>query len=90
VKQIVIHGVHDTVVPLEFGAKYREVASARGDDVVLLPLERAAHFEVIAPGSVAWAVVRDSAHLLLAPATRRPAAERANSISPRGSAPPAA
>ena len=68
VKQIVINGVHDLVVPLEFGAKYRDVATGHGDDVVLLPLEHAAHFEVIAPGSVAWPVVRDSAHSLLPPA----------------------
>jgi acetyl esterase/lipase len=52
VKQVLITGVQDKVVPPELGKKYEE--KAKGDDVRFIAVESAAHFEVIAPGSIAW------------------------------------
>ena len=60
VRQIVVTGAHDPIVPPTFGQTYQEAARAHGDDVTALVVPDAAHFEVIAPGSKAWPVVRDA------------------------------
>ena len=58
VKQVLITGVQDKVVPPELGKKYEE--KAKGDDVRFIAVENAAHFEVIAPGSIAWPKVEEA------------------------------
>lgn len=45
---------------LQFGKKYEEEAKKKGDDVSFLAVENASHFEVIAPGSVAWPIVEEA------------------------------
>ena len=65
VKQILIIGAQDKAVPPESGKKYEEDARKKGDDVRLIVIEKASHFEVIAPGSVAWPKVEESALSLL-------------------------
>jgi acetyl esterase/lipase len=65
VRQIVITGAHDRLVPPALGGTYEETARAHGDDVTALVVPDAAHFEVIAPGSKAWPVVRDAALSIL-------------------------
>jgi acetyl esterase/lipase len=60
VRQVVITGEHDRIVPAALGRTYEETARAYGDDVTALVVPDAAHFEVIAPGSTAWPVVRDA------------------------------
>jgi acetyl esterase/lipase len=57
VRQVVITGAHDRIVPAALGRTYEETARAHGDDVTALVVPDAAHFEVIAPGSTAWPVV---------------------------------
>jgi len=59
VKQVLITGAQDTVVPPLFGKKYEEEAKKEGDDVSFRAVEKASHFEVIAPGSVAWPMVEE-------------------------------
>jgi acetyl esterase/lipase len=60
VRQVVITGAHDRIVPAALGRTYEETARAHGDDVTALVVPDAAHFEVIAPGSTAWPVVRNA------------------------------
>jgi acetyl esterase/lipase len=54
VKQVLITGTQDKVVPPWLGQQYEEKAKKAGDDVSFVAVDNASHFEVIAPGSVAW------------------------------------
>jgi acetyl esterase/lipase len=57
VRQILITGTDDPIVPPALGAAYAQAALAAGDRVETIVVPAAAHFEVIAPGSVAWPAV---------------------------------
>lgn len=57
VKQVLIAGARDTIVPPEHLRAYASAAEARRDDVQLIVLDTSAHFELIAPGSSAWPTV---------------------------------
>lgn len=65
VKQILITGAQDSVVPSEFGEQYTQEAKERGDEVTFIVIENASHFEVIAPSSVAWPKVEAAVLSLL-------------------------
>jgi acetyl esterase/lipase len=65
VKQIIVHGEIDKTVPLSMATEYAEAAKKRGDEVKLVVIEKAAHFEVVDPKSFAWARVRDEMLALL-------------------------
>lgn len=67
VPQVVINGLQDKIVPFHYTAAYREAAVAAGDRVDFVGVENAAHFEPIAPGSVAWPHVRAAVRQLLGP-----------------------
>jgi len=59
VPQWLINGVLDDIVPPSFVEPYARAAVAAGDDARLKLIPHAGHFEVIAPGSIAWpAVIR--------------------------------
>lgn len=49
VKQILIHGVFDGIVPPAIGLRYQTQAKGKGESVELVTLENAGHFELIAP-----------------------------------------
>jgi dipeptidyl aminopeptidase/acylaminoacyl peptidase len=53
-RQILINGVEDPIVPLTHVLPYVEQGRAKGDPVKLVKVKNAGHFEMIAPGSVAW------------------------------------
>jgi hypothetical protein len=53
-------GAQDNVVPPWFGQQYAEEAKKVGDDVSFVVVDNASHFEVIAPGSVAWPQVEQA------------------------------
>lgn len=55
VPQLLLHGVDDRNVPLSHARAYAELARRRGDEVRLVVIPDAAHFELIAPRSKAWA-----------------------------------
>jgi len=57
VPQLLAHAVDDEVVPVSQTTHYAETARAAGDDVTVLQLEGGGHFELIDPGSPAWAAV---------------------------------
>lgn len=54
VPQVLIHGTDDANVPYEISRHYVEVATLRGDNVRLLTLPGAGHFEVVDPASAEW------------------------------------
>ena len=57
VKQVLIIGAQDTIVRPEHNRTFAETARKNGDDVQLVVLEGAAHFDVIAPNSAAWPTI---------------------------------
>jgi pimeloyl-ACP methyl ester carboxylesterase len=60
VRQVLITGADDPIVPPGHGSHYARAARASGDQVDEVIIEHAAHFEVIAPGSVAWGAVQEA------------------------------
>jgi acetyl esterase/lipase len=63
VRQIIVHGDRDELVPCSMSADYVAAAAARGDRAELREIAGAGHFELIDPASAAWpavvAAVRD-------------------------------
>ena len=72
VKQVLIVGAQDKTVPPEVVKKYGEDARNKGDDIELTIVENASHFELIAPGSIAWRKVEEAVLLMLKPGKRTP------------------
>ncbi len=54
VRQRLIHGERDDIVPIEIARRHVDAARKQGDDARLVALEDAGHFEVIDPGSSVW------------------------------------
>jgi len=65
VKQIIVHGEVDKTVPLSMATEYAGAAKTKGDDVKLVVIEKAAHFEVVDPKSFAWPAVQEAILSLL-------------------------
>ncbi len=65
IPQRLLNGGRDRVVPLKTGQDYEAAARKAGDDVKLIALEDAGHFEFIAPISSAWPVIEETVLLLL-------------------------
>jgi acetyl esterase/lipase len=63
--QWLIHGSADDVVPPDFSRKYVEQKKKRGENVHLLEIENAGHFELIDPRSTAWKQVEKTVFGLL-------------------------
>jgi hypothetical protein len=62
--------VSSTVLPLVTAEKYRDVATALGDKVEVLPLKDAGHFDMLSPATPSGAVVE--AAILKAIGLRKP------------------
>ena len=60
-----IHGDRDTIVPLEQVKIYTEKAKNSGDDAEVRIVENAGHYELIAPQTQAFSLVRQAALELL-------------------------
>lgn len=65
VRQWLIHGGHDQIVPVGQRREYAEAARRRGDSVKLSVLDGAGHFDLIAPQSSAWLTVEQAVRALL-------------------------
>jgi acetyl esterase/lipase len=65
VPHLLVHGDDDDIVPIELSERYREAATAHGDDVTMLVLPHTGHFELIDPESLVWPEVLAA---ILAPA----------------------
>jgi len=57
VPQVIVSGELDPIVPPPLGEAYAARAEAAGDDVRLIEIEDAGHFELIDPTAPAWRVV---------------------------------
>jgi acetyl esterase/lipase len=55
--QVLLHGTEDPDVPVEMSEQYALQAQEAGDEVMLVLLPGASHFEVIDPHSTEWAIV---------------------------------
>jgi acetyl esterase/lipase len=65
VPQLLVHGTADEIVPPEQSRAYAEAARSAGDEVELVEVEGADHFDVVEPAHAAWAtVVERLPHLL--------------------------
>lgn len=65
IRQIIVHGAADTVVPPGMSEAYARTAAAAGDAVQLLLVEGADHMSVIDPLSSAWELVVEHVGRLL-------------------------
>ena len=65
VKQRVIHGDRDDVVPPEMSRDYVAAARKSGDDCILTQAKGAGHFELIDPRADAFGAVRDALRKLV-------------------------
>lgn len=55
VRQLILHGTADDIVPIEISRRYARAAEAAGDAVELVELPGAGHMEFLDPGSDAYA-----------------------------------
>jgi len=65
VKQILITGTKDLLVPPKYGKEYEAAAQLAGDKIEMIEIEDAGHFEVIAPNSAAWPTVERAVQSLV-------------------------
>jgi acetyl esterase/lipase len=65
VPQVLVHGLHDAVVPAALSAAYQQRASAAGDDAVFEPVTGAGHMALIEPSGGTWALVASQLARLL-------------------------
>jgi acetyl esterase/lipase len=59
-EQWVVHGAVDDVVPPDFSRMYYEQKKKRGENVHLVEIEKAGHFDMIDPRSAAWGTIEES------------------------------
>jgi pimeloyl-ACP methyl ester carboxylesterase len=59
--QWIIHGTKDDVVPPDFSRKYAEKKITAGENVHLIEIEGADHFDLIDPRSAAWPQIEKAA-----------------------------
>lgn len=65
VRQVVVSGQLDPIVPSVFGRDYAAAAAKAGDPAVEIDLPNAGHFELIDPTSPAWTRIRAEIDALL-------------------------
>lgn len=56
VKQVLVNGREDRIIPAAYAADYERKMRAAGDDVSVRMVDQTGHVELIAPESAAWAV----------------------------------
>jgi acetyl esterase/lipase len=60
VPQTIVHGRADRIVPIAHSESYASLAMARHDRVLVVPVDGAGHFDLIAPFSPAWSRVQQA------------------------------
>lgn len=65
IPQRLLVGAADPIVPPAHVRAYVDAARRAGDEVTLIEIPAAGHFEAVVPGSAAWPVVREAVHGLL-------------------------
>jgi acetyl esterase/lipase len=64
-REVLIYGTKDDVVPPDFSRKYVEVKRAKGENVKLVEIANADHYDVIDPRSEAWKQIEGAVDELL-------------------------
>jgi len=72
-QQILLHGTNDDVVPVAFSRRYVEEKRKTKEDVTLLEIPKADHFDLIDPRSTAWPQVEKAVVDLLGVSHPKPA-----------------
>ncbi|MDQ4078175.1 MAG: alpha/beta fold hydrolase [Chloroflexota bacterium] len=65
VPQILLHGTADSRVPFEISQRYVDAARAQGEEVELVALPGAGHFELIDPETKEWGAVMEAVRRVL-------------------------
>ena len=65
VSQLIVHGVTDDIVPVAFSRDYAHSKKKRGEQVKLLELDGAGHFDLIDPLSRYWNPITQAIHRLI-------------------------
>lgn len=60
-----VHGALDNIVPLSQSETFATKAKKAGDDVEVIKVEGAAHFDMVSPYSAAWQVVKEELNQLV-------------------------
>ncbi|MDE3075355.1 MAG: alpha/beta hydrolase [Chloroflexota bacterium] len=63
--QLLVHGTADNNVPFEIGQRYFEAAKKAGDEIELLPIEGAGHFDVFDTRTEAWKQIKPAIEAFL-------------------------
>jgi acetyl esterase/lipase len=58
VRQVLINGLQDRIIPTSYAESYARPMRAAGDDVTVRMIDRSGHVELIAPETRAWAAAR--------------------------------
>ena len=66
VRQVIVHGLDDTVIPSSMSEHYARVASAAGDEVDFVGLPGIGHHEVIVPSGAPFLALTDGIEKLIA------------------------
>jgi acetyl esterase/lipase len=66
VRQLILHGTADDVLPIEISRRYAQAALAAGDDLTLVELENCGHMEFLDPTSRAHAALCEWLNRVLA------------------------
>jgi pimeloyl-ACP methyl ester carboxylesterase len=56
-RQVLAYGIYDPAVPPYLGKQYLDTARAKGEEVRLITVPDAGHFDLIAPWTPAWPVL---------------------------------
>jgi len=64
-RQVLVCGTKDDVVPPDFSRKYAELKSAKGENVKLVEIGNADHYDVIDPRSQVWKQIEGAVSELL-------------------------
>jgi dipeptidyl aminopeptidase/acylaminoacyl peptidase len=64
-KQVLIHGLDDDVVPPDFSRRYVDAKRKNREDVLLVQISKAGHFDGIDPRSATWPKIEESVLRLL-------------------------
>ncbi len=67
VRQVLINGREDRIIPIAYAEGYAAPMRAAGDDVRVRMLDRTGHVELVAPGSAAWAAAVEEIERVLRP-----------------------
>jgi pimeloyl-ACP methyl ester carboxylesterase len=66
VHQLIVHGTQDEVVPVEISRNYELAKKKRGEDLTLMEIAGAGHFELIDPESKAWTQIAQAIRKMVA------------------------